>query len=263
MDGELGLPPGRAGTEGGLGGSRLRGGSALPSPARGHRGSIGNLLGLQPTLPAGSDGPAAERSPRGHLWRPWGAQGGMLGMLIPSPRYPDPRPCPLAGGVRLWALTRVFVELPWSGTTALWLPRKPFLIRFLAPCSSVAGDVMRARRLCGVLLSRSRTRVEIPDPGAEGASAICLNGWVLMNLSNPTNALDGGIRPQTPPDAAAGSQNAAEQSRGRPSLPARSRSEPSPGWFQPARSPGSAPDLQRSPPASFPLGQPRGCSGAG
>lgn len=140
--------------------------------------------------------------------------------------------------------------------------QKTFLIRFLAPCSSVAGDVIRARCLCGVLLSGSRTRVEIPDPGAEGPSTICLNGWILMNLSNPTNALDGGIRPQTPPDAAVGNQNAPGQSRARPSLPARSLAEPSPGCFQLTQSPGSTPDLQRSPPAS-PLEQPRGCSGAG
>lgn len=50
--------------------------------------------------------------------------------------------------------------------------------------------------------------METPDPRAQGASAICSNGWVLMDLSNTTNALDGGIWPQTPPDAAVGNQKA-------------------------------------------------------
>lgn len=134
--GSSGCPSARRGRRGGLGGSRLREGSALPSPPRGHRSSTGNLLGLQPPLPAGSDGPAAERSPRGEPRVAVGCAGLMLGMLIPSPRYPaprcaaDPRLCPRAGGVRPWALTRVFVELPWSGTTALGLPEKTFFYSF-------------------------------------------------------------------------------------------------------------------------------------
>lgn len=207
--GSSGCPPAGLGRRGGLGGSRLREGSALPSAARGapqlHREPVG--------APGGSDGPAAERSPRGDPRVAVGCAGALLGMLIPCPRYPAPR---CAADPRPWALTRVFVELPWSGTTALWPPRRTFFIRFLAPCSSVAGDVMRARCLCGVLLPGSWTRMEIPDPGAEAASAICLNGWVLMNLSNPTTALNGGIWPRTPPDAAVGNQNTPERSRARP-----------------------------------------------
>lgn len=50
------------------------------------------------------------------------------------------------------------------------------------------------------------------DPRAEGASAICLNRWVLMNLSKSTNVRDRGIWPQTPPDAAVGNQKSPKES---------------------------------------------------
>lgn len=77
-------------------------------------------------------------------------------------------------------------------------------------------------------------------------SAICLNGWLLMSLSNPTNALDGGIRPRTPPEAAVGHQNAPERREWCPCPAARpSRAEPSPGCCRLIQSPPSTPGLQR------------------
>lgn len=123
-DGLLGLPPGRAGTEG-----RARREPAAPSPPRrgGTAAPQGTCWGSSRLTRAGSRAIPAG-GPAGDL----GCAGGLLGMLIPSPRYPAPRgaedPRPLAAGVRPWALTRVFVELPWSGTTALGLPRKPFFL---------------------------------------------------------------------------------------------------------------------------------------
>lgn len=50
------------------------------------------------------------------------------------------------------------------------------------------------------------------DPRAEGASAMCLNRWVLMNLSKSTNVPDGGIWPPTPPHAAVGNQKTPRES---------------------------------------------------
>lgn len=164
--GSSGCP--RPGGDGGEGSEGAGCAKAAPSPPRlgGTAAPLGTCWGFSQRCQPAQTG-RQPSDPVGGAAGGRGVRGGDARDAHPLPSVPSP--------AAVWRIRGCAPEPAVCGRgrshACLWschgaaqqhlgCPENLFFIRFLAPCSSVPGDVMRAWCLCGVLLSGSWTRME-------------------------------------------------------------------------------------------------------